>query len=57
MFTLSEIQEKMADRRIRAVSDATGLHHQTIYEALKPGANPTYKTVKVLSDYLKESAA
>ncbi len=57
MFTLAEIQARMADRKVRAVADATGLHHQVIYDALKPGANPTYKTVKALSDYLKEAVA
>lgn len=52
MLSLVQIQKKMADRKVRAVSDATGLHHQVIYDALKDGANPTYKTVKALSDYL-----
>lgn len=57
MFTLAEIQARMADRKVRAVADATGLHHQVIYDALKPGANPTYKTVKALSDYLTGAEA
>ncbi len=53
MLTLVEIQTRLADRKVRAVSEATGLHHQVIYDALKPAANPTYRTVKALSDYLK----
>lgn len=57
MFTLAQIQEKMADRKVRAVADATGLHHQVIYDALKAGANPTYKTVKALSDYFQGAAS
>lgn len=57
MLTLQQIQEMMRDRKVRAVSDATGLHHQTIYEAMKAGANPTYQTVKALSDYLTAGAA
>lgn len=52
MLTLSEIQTQMADRRVRSVAEATGLHHQVIYDALKDGANPTYRTIKALSDYL-----
>lgn len=52
MLTLLQIQERMADRKVRAVADATGLHHQVIYDALKPQANPSYRTVKLLSDYL-----
>lgn len=57
MLTLPQIQNKMADRRVRAVADATGLHHQVIYDALKDGANPSYKTVKALSDYLTDPQA
>lgn len=57
MLTLDQIKEKMADRRVRAVADGTGLHHQTIYEALKPTANPSYETVKKLSDYLTQQVA
>jgi len=57
MLTLAKIQEQMADRRVRAVADATGLHHQVIYDALKPDANPTYKTVKALSDYLTQQVS
>lgn len=57
MLTLLQIQEKMADRKVRAVADATGLHHQVIYDALKEGANPTYRTVKALSDYLRDGAS
>jgi len=57
MLTLLQIQEKMADRKVRAVAEGTGLHHQVIYDALKAGSNPTYKTVKALSDYLTQQVA
>jgi DNA-binding phage protein len=57
MLTLEQIREKMADRRVRVVADATGLHHQTIYEVMNEHSNPSYKTVKTLSDYLTQAAA
>lgn len=56
MLTLDQIKEQMTDRRVRKVADATGLHHQTIYDVLKEGSNPSYATVKALSDYLTANA-
>lgn len=52
MLTLEEIRSRLADRKVRVVADATGVHHQTIYNVLDPNANPTHKTLKALSDYL-----
>lgn len=53
MLTLPEIQDQLRDRRIRRVAEATGIHHQTIYNVLARDANPTLETMKKLSDYLK----
>lgn len=52
MLSLEQIQEQMKDRRVRTVSETTGLSRQVIYDALRPGANPSYRTVEALSDYL-----
>ena len=54
MMTLEEVREKLVDRRIDMVADATGLHYGTVQE-IRSGKNdnPSYKTVKALSDYFE----
>jgi hypothetical protein len=40
------------------VAEATGLHYNTIREVRdNPDANPTYKVLKALSDYLTRREA
>lgn len=53
MLTLDEIRARMKDRRVRRVAEAIGVHHQTIYNVMEPGANPSHDTLKKLSDYLQ----
>jgi hypothetical protein len=54
MLTLEMIREMLQDRRVPLVADATGLHYNTIRQIRDtPEANPTYKVVKALSDYLE----
>jgi len=57
MLTLDQIQFRLQDRRIDAVSEATGVHRNTI-AGIRSGriANPRYNTVKALSDYLTGGA-
>ena len=54
MMYLDEIRAMLADRRLSLVAEATGLHYNTV-RAIRddPEANPTYKAVKALSDYLQ----
>lgn len=53
MMTLEQIRAALADRMPGKVSEATGLHYNTIREVRdNPNANPTYKVVRALSDYL-----
>ena len=54
MMYLEQIREMLADRRLSLVAEATGLHYNTV-RAIRddPEANPTYKAVKALSDYLQ----
>lgn len=53
MLTLDQIREALRDRRLAKVAEATGLHYNTIREVRdNPNANPTYKVLKALSDYL-----
>lgn len=54
MLTLDQIRAALRDRRLAKVAEATGLHYNTIREVRdNPNANPTYKVIKVLSDYLE----
>lgn len=53
MLTLDQIRAALRDRRLAKVADATGLHYNTIREIRdNPDANPTYKVIRALSDYL-----
>ena len=53
MLTLEQIREALRDRMPSRVAEATGLHYNTIRDVRdNPQANPTYKVLKALSDYL-----
>ena len=53
MLTLDEIRERLRDRRLPVVSEATGVHSNTIRIIRdNPWANPTYQVMVKLSDYL-----
>lgn len=53
MMTLEQIRTALADRMPGRVAEATGLHYNTIREVRdNPNANPTYKVLRALSDYL-----
>lgn len=54
MMTLERIRQALADRMPSKVAEATGLHYNTIREVRdNPNANPTYKVLVALSDYLE----
>ena len=53
MLTLQQIRDRLADRRLTVVADATGLSHQTLWRIAKGEANPTHDTLAKLSDYLE----
>jgi hypothetical protein len=54
MLTVEEIKERLQDRRIPIVSEATGLSYPTI-QKIRDGEsdNPSYKTMQRLSEYLE----
>ena len=54
MLTLEEIKAKLADRRLDAVAEATGLHPNSIAR-IRDGKNlnPKHSTVAALSAYLE----
>jgi transcriptional regulator with XRE-family HTH domain len=53
MLNLDQIRTALGDRNVEKVSERTGIHRNTI-AAIRTGANanPTYATMKLLSDYL-----
>lgn len=54
MMTIQEIRLALRDRRISMVAEATGLHYNTIKSVRdKTAANPSYRVLKALSDYLE----
>lgn len=53
MLTLEQIRNKLQDRRLGLIVKATGIHYNTLREVRdNADANPTYKVVKLLNDYL-----
>jgi len=57
MMTLESIRKALKDRRVSMVAEATGLHYNTVRDVRdNDRANPTYKVVKALSDYLEEKS-
>lgn len=57
MMTLESIREALKDRRVSMVAEATGLHYNTVRDLRdNEKANPTYKVLKALSDYLEGKA-
>jgi hypothetical protein len=54
MMTIEAIKLALRDRRLSMVSAATGLHYNTIRGVRdNENANPSYKVMKALSDYLE----
>jgi transcriptional regulator with XRE-family HTH domain len=53
VLTLEQLRAALDDRNVEKVSERTGIHRNTI-GAIRSGANsnPSYVTLKVLSDYL-----
>jgi len=57
MMTIEAIREALRDRRINMVSRATGLHYNTIKGVRdNADANPSYRVIKALSDYLEAAS-
>lgn len=55
MLRLDEIKAELADRRLSIVSAVTGIHYNTLRQVRDdPNANPTYKVMSALSDYITE---
>lgn len=58
MMTLEQIRLALIDRRPGLIAEATGLHLNTVRDIRdNADANPTYKVLKALSDYLEHREA
>jgi transcriptional regulator with XRE-family HTH domain len=57
MLTLEEITTLLQDRRIDKVAAGAGVHRNTVAK-IRSGSftNPSYDTIRKLSDYLKRGA-
>ena len=53
MLTIDEIKKQLADRRLTVVAERTGLHYNTLKLIRDGKGNPTYSTLKIISDYLQ----
>jgi len=54
MLTIEQIRKRMQDRNIKAVAEAIGVHQQSLYRIMA-GSEPSYRVLKLLSDYLEET--
>jgi transcriptional regulator with XRE-family HTH domain len=57
MLTLEQLRTALDDRNVEKVAERTGIHRNTI-GAIRNGtnSNPSYATMKILSDYLVGAA-
>lgn len=54
IMSIEQIQDALQDRRLSVVSRATSLHYNTLRAMRdRQQTNPTYDTLKKLSDYLQ----
>ena len=53
MLTLEQIRTALADRKLKAVAQETGLHYHTVRRMVaEETPNPTWDTLTRLSNYL-----
>lgn len=53
MLTLEQIKDRLKHSNLRAVAEAAGIHYNTLYRLMNSNLDPSYSTVKALSDYLQ----
>jgi len=50
-----EIRARLADRNLKRVARAAGIHPITLYRFMKPDSRPFYATVEALEKYLEST--
>lgn len=53
MKTLEEIKAALEDSNLKTVAAKSGVHYNALYRLMRDQVNPSYETVKKLSDYLE----
>lgn len=53
MKTLEEIKAALEDSNLKTVAAKSGVHYNALYRLMREQVNPSYETVKKLSDYLE----
>lgn len=54
MMNADQVRSALADRKPRVVAQQTGLHYYTVLRVMA-GRQPSYTTIKALSDYLEKA--
>lgn len=57
MLTIIEVKQRLKDSNLRRIAVKAGVHPATIYRLMQPDSQPSYETVKLLSDYLSRQEA
>ena len=57
MLTINEVKQRLTDSTLRRVAVKAGVHPATVYRFMQPDSQPSYETVKLLSDYLTAQEA
>lgn len=52
ILDIDTIRRLMSDRKISQVARQTGIHQNTLYRVLGGKTNPSYNTLRALSEYL-----
>lgn len=55
MLTLEQIRDRLADRNLHQVAERAGIHRQTLYRIASGQTQPSYETLRKLSEYLEAS--
>lgn len=53
MLTVEQIRERLKHSNLKAVAESIGIHYNTLYRLMNTDADPSYSTVKTVSDYLE----
>ena len=55
LLSLAQIKERLKDRRMNTIAKSLGLKYETVAQFSKANANPRYKTLLLISNYLEDN--
>jgi len=55
-MNLTEIKQRLADRRLSVVAEATGLSVFTLYRLINGKSKPSRSTMRSIETYLRETS-